>query len=140
MELKNIKQEAIKRMKMLRLMPCVIKEFEDEGILNYSEMVNRFFDGMLFHAYENKYIAQAIDEFNEKNIGLPYHAQLTHTRYGDLLAILFVPYNNKYWTRDINDLKEGCAYCYVANLDEPLFSDFGTIEFASINGGITRVR
>ena len=40
---------------------------------------------------------------------------------------------------DNEDIKDGYAFTYTVNVSEPLFSEFGTIAFKSINGGIIRI-
>ena len=38
-----------------------------------------------------------------------------------------------------DDLKDGYAFCYVKNIDDDFCSEFGTIAFKSIFGGVCRV-
>ena len=77
------KQEAIERMKMLKLSPNIIKEFEKENTLNLSEN-----GGILYWLDSDQ---QAIvDEFETEHDALVYHVIHNFTEFGGLYSLLYV--------------------------------------------------
>ena len=136
-ELKNKqKQEAIKRMKMLHLMPQVIKDFEKNNKVYYSERQNKIFNAILYWLDNNKEYMDLVKEFEEKYQALVYHSQLTHTEFGDMLSLLYVSSQEEEWMLDEQDLRDGYTFAYVIN---GCFSEFGTIGIRPSQGGILRV-
>lgn len=133
----RMKAEAVKRMKALRIMPNVIRDFEN-GTLNYSERQNAFFDGILYWIDNVPEFRKAVDDYQKRTGSLVYHAQLSHTTMGDMLSLLYVSRDEAQWARDMADIREGYAYCYVCNMDCPDFSEHGTIGIKPKNGGVTR--
>lgn len=147
-EIKNLKelqkQEAIKRLKLLKLLPEVIKDFEKNNRVYYSERQNKIFDGILYEVNQNPEFKRIIKEFEEKKNAIVYHAQLTRFEFGLCLSLLFVSEDEEEWefeieelTPDENKIMYPIAYCI--NLDNPDFSEYGTIGIKSLNGGISRV-
>lgn len=134
----KMKTEALSRMRSLRLMKQVMDEFDESGTLYYSERINRVFDGILYYVNNNPEYAEAVEHVREMGM-LPYHAQLTNTTFGRLFTVLYVSNCEDEWEYDRNDIKEGYAMAYVANLDDPTCSEFGTVAIAPKNGGITRL-
>lgn len=138
------KKEAIKRMKLLKLLPKVIKEFEEKNIVNYSERQSEFFDGILYWVTNEPDFEKIIKEFEETRNALVYHAQLTHLKFGDCLSLLFVSQYQEEWEMETHDLTHPdngvvCVVAYVANLDNPHFSETGCIGLIPKNGGLSRV-
>lgn len=135
------KQEALKRMKLLKLHNNVINEFKKEDVVYYSERQNRIFDGILYWVSNKPEFVEIIKEFETEYNALVYHAQLTRTTFGDCLTLLYVSQYDEEWQMDLDALKEQeihtCAY--VVNLDEPDFSEFGYVGLIRKNGGISRV-
>lgn len=131
------KQEAIKRLKVLRVLPQVIKDFK-KGIVYYSEYQNRIFNATLYFVSNNKDYEQAIKDFEDRTGSLVYHAQLTRLEFGTCLALLYVSKNIEEWNADINDLMHGEALAYVDNLSDKDLSELGYIGIKSSMGGITR--
>lgn len=60
------KQEALKRMKLLKLYPNIVKEFEKDGIVNLSEN-----GGFLYWLDSNQ--KAIVDRFETENNALVYH-------------------------------------------------------------------
>ena len=138
------KQEALKRMKLLKLHSNVINEFKKEDVVYYSERQNAIFDGILYWVSNNPQFKKVIQEFEEEYGAMVYHAQLTYFNgFGQCLSLLYVSKNEQEWEMDLNDLttpdktKNVCAY--VANVSCPEYSEFGYIGIESRNGGISRV-
>ena len=132
------KQEALKRMQMLHLMPNVIKDFKNNNKVYYSEYQNRMFNAVLYWlSNEQKYI-DIVKEFEQKYNCLVYHCQLSHMEFGDCLSLLYVSEDEEEWETDNRLLREGYPLVYVANLDEPHYSEFGSIGVRSSMGGVVR--
>ena len=135
-ELKEKKAEAILRMKVMQLLPKIIKEFEKDNILYYSERMG--VPGILYWISNNPEWVEYIKRFEDKYNALVYHAELSHTEFGRLLTLFYVNNHQEEWAQDFEDLIDGYACCYVWNIDGDAFSEFGTITFKPANGGIMR--
>ena len=127
------KAEAVKRMRLMKLMPNIIEEFEKESTVHYSEIC-----GILYWVSNNEGWTDYIGKFEAKWNALVYHAELSHMEFGDCLSLFYVSGHRDEWERDIADLKEGYALCYVWNIDDPDCSEFGGITFKPMNGGVKR--
>ena len=132
------KAEALQRMRMLQLMPQVIKDFEKNNKVYYSERQNAFFNAILYWLDNDERYVKIINEFEKKHNCLVYHCQLTHMEFGDLLSLLYVSENEEEWEQDKQDLREGYAFSYVANIGCECYNDFGTIGIRPSQGGILR--
>lgn len=125
------KQEAIERMKTLKLYPNIIKEFEKENIVNLSEN-----GGILYWLDSDQ---QAIvDSFESEHDALVYHVIHSFTEFGELYSLLYVSKYYKEWETDREDLKDGYALVYVKNVDDDCCSEFGTICIKPQFGGLVR--
>lgn len=136
------KAEAIKRMKIIGLMPNVIEEFEKDGTIYYSETIDRrsiFGQGILYWLSNNPEWEEFVKAFEKKSNSLVYHAELSYLAFGTCLSLFYVSNYDEEWERDREDLKEGYAFVYVWNMDDNLCSEFGTIMFKPVNGGIVRI-
>lgn len=133
-EAKNIdivKEEALKRMKLLKLHQNVIKEFKDENKLNRSE----FGLGILYWLTDEE--KQLVDEFQNKHKGyLVYHVIKTETRdFGTVYDLLYVaPYEDE-WLNEREKLKDNWIYSYSVTE----FAECGPIKIKCINGGLARM-
>lgn len=125
------KQEAIKRMKALKLFPNVIKEFEKEGIVNLSEN-----GGILFWLNDEQ--QTIVDNFEAKHKALVYHVIHDFTQFGELYSLLFVSQYDDEWEYDNSDLQDGYALAYVVNKDDDMCSEFGSIGIRPQFGGLVR--
>ncbi len=126
------KEEALKRMDILKLHPNVIKEFKEQGVLNYSYSVL----GFLYWLTEE---TQARVNTFEKETGyLVYHVIENETSIGRLVTLLYVSTESDEWEQDKQDLREGFALAFVVNADDELCSEFGSVGLKSVNGGVVR--
>ena len=131
MEKAKQKQEALERMKMLKLHGNIIKEFDKEGIVNLSEN-----GGFLYWLDSDQ---QAIvDEFETEHDALVYHVIHDCTEFGELYSLLYVSKYEEEWEDDRNDLKDGYALVYVKNMDDDFCSEFGSIGVKPQFGGLVR--
>lgn len=138
------KTEAIKRLELLKLLPNVITDFKNNDTVYYSERQNKIFDGILYWISNNEDYERLVKKFEENYDALVYHAQLTRFSYGLCLSMLFVSKYQEEWKMEreaITNPYDGLidTYAYVANLNEPDFSEIGRIGIIRKNGGISRV-
>ena len=138
------KAEAIKRLELLKLLPNVITDFKNNDTVYYSERQNKIFDGILYWISNNEDYERLVKEFEENYDALVYHTQLTRFSYGLCLSMLFVSKYQEEWEMErdaITNPYDGVidTYAYLANLNEPDFSEIGRIGIVRKNGGISRV-
>lgn len=125
------KAEAIKRMKMMRVVSEAVKQFKDDDKVMVSE------NGFLYWLDDEQ--EQIVREFEEEYGGLVYMVIHNRTEFGELYSMLYVSKNEDEWEYDIDDLKESCALAYVKNIDDDFCSEFGSIAIRNQFGGIIRV-
>lgn len=128
----QMKQEALDRMKLLKLHPNVIKEFKEEDKLNYSMGIH----GILYWATDE--IGEVVQKFENQTGYLVYHVIHNNTEIGRMLTLLYVSTEMEEWNADKQDLREGCPLAYVENLTYPDCSEFGSVGVKSLNGGVVR--
>lgn len=125
------KQEAIKRMKMLKLHENPIREFEEDGTINQSEH-----GGMLYWLDDKQ--TEYVKAFEAKYNAVVYHVIHDWTEIGELLAFLYVSKDKDEWGYDRDDLEQGYPLAYVKNLDDDMCSEFGSIGVKPQLGGLVR--
>lgn len=138
------KQEAIRRLEMLQkkgMHENVLADF-NEGRVNVSERVrlgrNAPACGILYWLDEQPY-APIAKAFEQEHGALVYHATLERTEMGTMLDLFYIDGEDEAWSEDRTDIRDGYAFAYVANLDYPAFSEFGSIAFAVSGGGLIRL-
>ena len=127
------KEEALKRMRALKLIPECIVAFEENNEVWISEN-----DGILFDLSQQPVIREKIKEFENKHEALVYHCIKTYTEFGILITMFYVSNYSDEWQMDWDDMKENYACCYVCNLDDEACSDIGSIAYQPMNGGLKR--
>ncbi len=125
------KQEAIERMKMLKIYTQAIKEFEKDNVINVSEH-----GGILFWLDDEQ--QEMVKRFEEKYNAVVYHVIHNYTEFGELYSLLYVSQHENEWDYDKDDIKHNLALCYVVNKDEENFSEFGSIGIRPQFGGLVR--
>lgn len=125
------KEEAIRRLKMLKIHPNALKEFEDSDTLNLSEGV-----GILYWLTNEQ--KKYVEKFEKTYGAVVYHVIHSNTEFGELLSFLFVGKDEDEWEMDRDDINEGYAFAYVENVTCPDCSEFGTIGIKPQVGGIVR--
>lgn len=129
----DMKQEALKRMHKLNLMEECIDAFKKSNEVWISE-----YNGILYSLTQQKNILKKIKELEDKDKVLVYHAIKTETEFGTLVSLLCVsPYKDE-WSLDWDDMDENMIFCYALNLDAEWCSEYGSIEYKSVNGGLIR--
>lgn len=127
------KIEAIKRLKSMNIIEDVIKQFEEEDTVMVSE--NPY--GFIY--WLNNSQKELVSKFETERNSLVYLANLCNTEFGRLLSLFYVSDHEEEWELDNEDISDGYALVYCINIDAPDLSEFGTIAFKSINGGIKRI-
>jgi len=125
------KQEAISRMKMLKLHINAINEFEKEDVINLSEH-----GGILYWLNDDQ--MEYVKTFEQKYNSVVYHVIHNVTEFGELLAFLYVSDSEEEWGYDRDDIKDGYACAYVLNIDDDTCSEFGSIGIKPQFGGVVR--
>ena len=87
------KQEAIERMKMLKIYSQAIKEFEKENVINVSE-----YGGILFWLDDEQ--QEMVKRFEEKYNAVVYHVIHNYTEFGELYSLLYVSQHENEWDYD----------------------------------------
>ncbi len=96
----EIIEEAIKRMKILKLHKNAIKEFEQKRRLNKS-ILNM---GILFWLDEKE--EEMVKELEKKYNFMVYHIIHTLSNLGETYEILFISNNREEWFDEREDLKK----------------------------------
>lgn len=124
----EMKEEALKRMKLLRLHIPVIKDFpkrlwksEGPGILYYLPQ-------------DDEETIKAIEDTMDDGM-VPYHAIVTPTRIGTMISVLTVSKYKEDWKYERPN-KDGFLSCHVYN--GPDICEYGRIRVLSLNGGLQR--
>lgn len=130
------KAEALVRMKMLKLHPNPIREFEASGKLNLSESYGALY--WLDDAQKKR-----VADFEKNSGAMVYHVIRSYTSIGEMLALLYVSSDKDEWEADRQDLAicdSGSVYplVYVVNLDYEYCSEFGSIGVRPQFGGLVR--
>lgn len=123
--------EAIERMKLLELHPNVIREFQEDKIINKSELI-----GFLYWLDDDE--KDFVKSFEAKYDAVVYHIVKTNTSFGCMLSIFYVSKHESEWAMDRADIENGIQCCYVKNLDDDWCSEFGCIGFRKNIGGLVR--
>lgn len=127
------KIEAIKRLKMLDIIPDAIKQFEDDDTVMVSE--NPY--GFLYTLSDEQ--VRLVREFEDEHSALVYLCNLCTTNFGNLFSMFYVSDYPEEWSMDNEDIESGYPIVNCINLDVPEFSDIGSIEIQAINGGVKRI-
>ena len=130
---KEMKKEAIKRMKILQLHQNVLDDFMNENKLNKSDSPL----GSLYWLDEEE--IKIVKDFEKRHNVLVYHVIHTFSNLGETYELLFVTTEKEEWENERRDLKNGYAFAQVIVIDYDPNSEMGYIGVESKNGGIVRV-
>lgn len=126
----EMKQEAIQRLKMLKVHENVIKDLENENTINRSDGPL----GLLFWLNEKE--KQFVREFENKYNVFVYHVIKTNTiDFGFIYDLLYITDEKEFWQEDKKQLKVGLALSYTKSQ----FSESGDIAIEKVNGGLVRL-
>ena len=126
------KEEAIKRMKAMNIYSDAIKQFKNADIVMVSEPP---LGGLFWLNDEEK---EMVSKFEQENNALVYLVVRSFTNLGTMDNIFYVSDYQDEWFMDNADLNENYACVYVINHDMPDCSEFGTIAWKSVGGGVLR--
>ena len=131
--IEEMKEEALLRMKILKLHSNIIDEFAIENKLNKSEGLN----AILYWLTEEE--RERVKKFEEKYKVLVYHVIHTYTtNLGELYDLLYVGNEKEEWRYDRKDLKYGVVFSRTEVVYDKVNSEFGSIGIQSKNGGVVR--
>lgn len=130
---KAMKEEAVKRMKILQLHQNVLDDFINENKLNKSDSPL----GSLY--WLDKEEQKIVKDFEKKFNVIVYHILHTFSNLGETYELLFVTTEKEEWENEKRDLKNGFAYAQVEVLDYTPNSEAGFIGVESKNGGLIRI-
>lgn len=130
MDRKVMKEEAVKRMRMLHILPRAVDEFNRQDKINLSE------NGILFWLDEEQ--EKMVREWEADTGNVVYHVIHNMTEVGEMYALLFVSKYQEEWWMDNESIPGGTMFAYVINKDEPLFSEYGSIGVRPFIGGVLR--
>lgn len=134
--LDEMKQEAIARMRDLKLWnPCVRRFDQKVPVVQFSEGLGTTYD---IDAQTEPKMAKAIADFERETGSLVYHAIHGAYEFGECLTLLFVSPHKGEWKWERRDAN-GCLYAYVVNFDAPDCSEGGTVQVRSAFGGLIRI-
>lgn len=128
----KMKEEAIQRMRILKLYSTVLQDFSANEKINYS------FSNFGFLYRLDKAMEERVRRFEKKYGYLVYHVIDNPTSIGRMHSYLYVSSNEEEWAQDRQDLEDGYPIVYVENVDDEILSEFGSIEIEPRNGGVIR--
>ena len=126
----RIKNEAIKRMRKLRLSPYVISMYS-KGLLCKS------FEDKLFEL--NSQERDAVEDYERDNNVYVYHVMQVNTNFGMIYMYLYVPTDDDTWEEENDDIDNGLVLCYANNISNPSLSQNGDISFKTVFGALRRI-
>lgn len=129
---KEMKEESIKQMKILKLHRTAIKEFKEYNRLNKSRKL-----GILYWLTDEE--KEIVKRVEKKYDVLVYHVIETFSNLGHTYDLLLVLKYKDEWNAVDEDLKLGCALAKTEVVDYDINSEIGYIGIQPINGGVTRV-
>lgn len=124
-------EEAIKRMKMLKLHPNVIREFKEEHKLNRSESKL----GLLYWLTDAE--QEIVTDFENTHKGsMVYHVIKTLTQdFGVVYDLLYLTEDKEDWKIDQKYLKNNLVLSFTVTQ----FAESGYIQIKKANGGLIRL-
>lgn len=126
------KAEAIKRMKAMGIISDAVQQFAEKDIVMVSEPP---LGGLFWLGDEEKKMVQ---DFEQEYNALVYLAVRSYTNIGKMDSIFYVSDHKDEWFMDDADIDENYACVYVVNYDMPDCSEFGSIAWKSVGGGVLR--
>lgn len=129
---KEMKNEAITRMKILKLHQNVLDDFINENKLNKSDSPL----GALYWLDEKE--LEMIKDFENKHNVIVYHVIHTFSNLGETYELLFITKEKEEWEAEKVDLKNGFALAQVIVVNYSPNSEMGYIGIENINGGLVR--
>lgn len=132
--LEEMKQEALRRMKLLKLEPNTIRDFEQDGAVGLSQQIG----DQVFLQPSDDEISQRVKRFEEEYECLVYHALWVDSpMVGECWSLLFVSPASSDWNGERKSIESaGLVYTYVESAMEDGVSE---IIVESRDGGLIRL-
>lgn len=119
------------------LHPDVAAAFTEDGTLYYSERIGGM--GVLCWISNKPEYKQAVKDFEKETGGKVYHCVLTHTEFGEMFDMMYVPKKESQKEGDFEALRDH-GEAFVATLDEQMPSGYelGYAGYTGRGGGLVR--
>ena len=126
----QLKKEAARRMRELKLLPNIVSDFEKENKLYMSE------NGHTFELPKNveEMVRKHEEEFKEKI----YHVIHSFSNIGETYEMCYVSPYLEDWNYEKQMMKHNIVYAYVENISAPENSEAGSIGVTNIFGSLMR--
>ena len=131
----EMKGEAVKRLKKLKLEPMAFENYRDNDVFYVSERMGGFPVNYYLPGYTYEKEVKAAIEIVKEAGYFPYFAIVDHTEFGLWVSVLFVTPHKRVWENERPD-KNGIVYSAVYN--ETGDVDWGDIQIRPMFGGILR--
>ena len=129
---KEIFDEAIERMKLLKLDTLCIEAFTKGNIWESEGF------GALYELTDEE--QKIVDKFQKEHEGCyVYHVIHNVFPFGECYSMLYVSSDVDEWQQDKEDIKDGYVFAYVYNKDDEWCSEFGSIAIKPSFGGLVRI-
>ena len=115
------KEEALARMRALKIFPETVTQFKEDGYVSVSEPP---FGAFFWAGAED---LKRIENFERKYNALVYVVIRSYTSLGKMDSYLFVSDYDEEWEMDRKGIKNGEVLAYVYNHDMPDCSEIGGI-------------
>lgn len=123
-------EEAVLRMKKLKLHNDVLSDFQKEGKLYRSEGGNLY--------WLNEQEQRIVEEWQNKTGCMVYHVIKNRMIFGLCYSLLYVSPDQEEWELDRVCLDEGYPLVYIKNIDDERYLEFGSIGVKPMYGGVIR--
>ena len=137
MDLKEMKEQAVKQMKALKLNNRVIEDYINENKIYKTTNVKPYIEEI---TEEEK---KLIEKFESRYETLVYHIIEVNSQILQQYELLFVTRNKENWKDDVVDNKNGfmISNTIVINteLNKQMVNEIGIIGIENNNGGVFRV-
>lgn len=119
------------------LHPDVARAFEEDGTLYYSERIGGM--GVICWISNKPEYKRAVKDFEKETGGKVYHCVLTHTEFGEMFDMMYVPKKESQREGDFEALRDH-GEAFIATLDEQMPSGYelGYAGYTGAGGGLVR--
>lgn len=119
------------------LHPDVAAAFGEDGTLYYSERIGGM--GVLCWISNKPEYKQAVKDFEKKTGGKVYHCVITHTEFGEMFDMMYIPKKESQRDGDFEALRDH-GEAFIATLDGQMSSGYelGYAGYSGAGGGLVR--
>lgn len=133
----EMKAEAIRRLKAYGVCDSVIRDFDKEGVVYYSERLNARFPAVLYFLEDRPDLLAKAKEIEADTGCMVYHVIVTHLVDGEMVDFLLISKYKSDW--EYEDTKAGYQYSYCMSPYTYGECESGTIVIQQKIGGLARV-